>query len=41
MAEYNADLKIYNGEDWDTYKPKTAAENVSFSDSDVKTVLET
>lgn len=40
MAEYNAELKIYNGSDWDTYKPKTAAENVSFSDSDVKTVLE-
>lgn len=40
MAEYNAGIKIYNGSEWDTYKPKTSAENVSFSDSDVQTVLE-
>ena len=31
MAEYNAELKVYNGTGWDEYYPKTKAENVDYS----------
>lgn len=40
MAEYNAELKVYNGTGWDKYNPKTKAENVQVGDSDLQTFID-
>lgn len=40
MADYNAELKVFNGAEWDRYNPVTTAENVKVGESDLKSILD-